>query len=243
MSRGCRHHCAFCSSGTGQRPQNYSLERIEAELDHCASLGIRNIRVSDDNIMDDPGRLEIICKLLRDRGMHWRGSLRVNNRNVGLYRMMAESGCEELSFGIESGDQRVLAALRKGTKVEHNTEAVRNAKEAGVSVVRALMMMCTPGETPETLALNKDWVLAGEPDIVSLKVFVPYPGTSIFENPGRYKCRLLHRDDYNNSSYRPDDSLPASNIELSGGMTASELTKNFLNMRSWLESLGLENRG
>lgn len=243
MSRGCRHCCAFCSSANGPAPQNYSLERIEAELDHCVSLGLQNIRVSDDNIMDDPGRLEVICKMLRDRGIRWRGSLRVNNRDVDLYRMMVQAGCEELSFGIESGDRRVLAVLRKGTTPDINTEAVRNAKAAGVKVVRALMMMCTPGERPETLELNKRWVLEADPDIVSLKVFVPYPGTDIYENPSRYKCTLLQRNDYNNSSYRPDDSLPASNIALPGVMTAQDLTENFLSMRTWLESLGVENKG
>lgn len=243
MSRGCRHHCAFCSSANGPAPQNYSLERIEAELDHCVSLGIRNIRVSDDNLMDDPGRLEVICKLLRDRDIKWRGSLRVLPNNTELYRMMALSGCRELSFGVESGDQRVLTALRKGIKVVHNTAAVRNAKDAGIPVVRALMMMATPGETSETLELNKRWVMEAQPDMVSLKVFVPYPGTDIFENPGRYHCRLLHRGDYNNSSYRPDNSVPEANIELPGVMTAGELTKNFRSMRTWLESLGLENRG
>lgn len=244
MSRGCRHRCAFCSSGSVScTPSNYSIERIELELDHCVGLGIQNIRVSDDNIMHDPGRLEKICHLFRDRGIRWRGSLRVKPSEVWMYKMMVESGCQELSFGIESGDQDVLVALRKGTKVEHNTEAVRNAKEAGIPVVRSLMMMGTPGESRSTILLNKEWVRKAEPDIVSLKIFVPYPGTDIFENPKRYKCEILATDDYNNSSYRPDDSLPAANISLPGSMSAEELTANFLEMRAWLEQRGVENRG
>lgn len=243
MSRGCRHRCAFCSSANGSQPQSYSLERIEAELDHCISLGLRNIRVSDDNIMDDPQRLKSICRLLRDRSIKWRGSLRVTNHDVELYRLMARSGCEELSFGVESGDQEVLNALRKGTKVCHNTEAVQNAKKAGIKVVRALMMMATPGESRKTLKQNKAWVRQARPDIVSLKVFVPYPGTDIFDSPAKYSCKLLHRSDHNNSSYRPDDSLPAANIYLPGKMTAEELTQQFLEMRSWLEHYGIENRG
>jgi len=244
MSRGCRYRCAFCSSGASAcAPLDYDLDRIERELDHCLSLGIRNVRVSDDNIMNDPHRLERICALFRDRGIRWRGSLRVKPSAIWMYRLMVESGCQELSFGIESGDQHVLAVLRKGTKVADNTAAVRNAKAAGVPIVRSLMMMGTPGETPATLALNKQWVAEAAPDIVSLKIFVPYPGTSIFEEPARYRCELLATGDYNNSSYRPDDSLPAANIRLPGVMTEHDLTAHFLDMRAWLEQRGVENRG
>jgi radical SAM superfamily enzyme YgiQ (UPF0313 family) len=243
-SRGCNRRCAFCESGSDDGGViYYSRERVEREFEHCLSLGIRSFRISDDNITRDNGRLEWICDLMRDGGVGWRASIRVKPNDVGMFEMMKSSGCEELSFGIESGDQAVLNVLRKGVKVQSNIDAVRNAKSGGISVVRALMMMCTPGETRETLKLNKEWVMAALPDVVSLKVFVPYPGTALYEDPDAFGFRVAMSGDYNHSAYRPDGSKPVSNIEIPGVLTREELTSRFRDMMSWIEDIGAENHG
>lgn len=254
-SRGCRYRCAFCMSGSARPPRpvqpgaeacavlDYTRDRIEAEVEHCLSLGIRALRVSDDNIINDPDRLAWLCELMRRHGIVWRGSIRVRPASRDMYALMASSGCQELSFGIESGDQAVLNKLRKGVVVEWNTEAVQLAKQGGIGVVRALMMMCTPGETARTAALNRAWVEAARPDVVSLKVFVPYPGTAIHTNPERFGVRIVGARDHNNSSYRPDGSVPESHIEIIDGMSKEQLTRQFLEMRDWLDAQGVANHG
>lgn len=242
-SRGCRYRCAFCSSGDGRKPQDYTMDRIGREVEECAALGITALRISDDNIVNDPGRMEQLCRVLHANGMAWRASIRVKPSSVELYRMMREHGCQELSFGVESGDQRVLNTLRKGTKVEHNVAAIRNAQAAGIGVTRALMMMCTPGETLATLNRNMMWYMQAKPDVVSLKVFVPYPGTAIYNNPDKFHCILEKTRDYNNSAYRPDGSEAESNISLPGVMGRSQLTKQFHQMKEWVEKQGAANYG
>jgi radical SAM superfamily enzyme YgiQ (UPF0313 family) len=245
-SRGCRYRCAFCESGgRDQRVLNYDLFRIEKEVEHCLSLGIRALRVSDDNIINDPKRLLWLCDLFRRVGVKWRASLRVRPASVEMYQMLHASGCQEVSFGVESGDQDVLDVLRKGTRVEWNTNAVKFAKEGGIPVVRALMMMATPGETEQTIERNQRWVEEAAPTMVSFKVFVPYPGTAIHANPEKFGVRLFPLTDPNNSSYRPDGSTPQSNIEIVGGAGANRevLTRRFLTMRAWLEAHGRANYG
>jgi radical SAM superfamily enzyme YgiQ (UPF0313 family) len=156
--------------------------------------------------------------------------------------MMKESGCEELSFGIESGDQSVLNLMNKGIKIANNIKAIQNAKEAGI-LTRALMMMGTPGETRETLYANMGFVELVKPDMVSLKMFVPYPGTDIYHNPKKYNCRIhLPLEEVNNSAYRPNGSEPKANID-SEKLYQLELTEQFHRMKTFLESRGVENRG
>jgi radical SAM superfamily enzyme YgiQ (UPF0313 family) len=245
-SRGCRYNCAFCTSGSEKFFEQYSIERIEKELEHCLSLGLGDIRISDDNLMNNRGRLNELCNLFKEAKIRWRGSIRVVPSSVEMYQMMKESGCEELSFGIESGDQEVLNLMNKGIKVENNVKAIRNAKEAGV-LTRALMMMGTPGETRDTLYANMSWVELAEPDMVSLKMFVPYPGTEIYYDPEKYKCKIhLPLVEVNNSAYRPDRSEPKSNIDSDtdgDGLFQEELTYQFEKMKSYLETKGIENRG
>jgi len=241
-SRGCRFKCAFCTSGSEHFFEEYLLTRIEKELEQCLSLGITSIRISDDNLIANKKRLFKLCDLLKKASVKWRGSIRTHPSNIELYCMMKESGCEELSFGVESGDESVLRLMNKGTSRKKNTNAIQNAKRAGI-FTRALLMMGTPGETVDTLGHNISWVKEAQPDMVSLKIFVPYPGTDIYIRPKKYKC-FIHwpLNTVNNSAYRPDDTQPKANIDTET-LKASELTHQFDKMRNWLEAQGLENRG
>ena len=241
-SRGCKYKCAFCTSGCEVFFQEYSLDRIEKELDSCLRLGIRNIRINDDNLMSDKIRLTKLCALFKRAGVRWRASVRVFPNYLDEYLMMKEAGCEELSFGIESGDPKILRLLNKGTSRMQNATAISNARKAGI-FSRALMMMGTPGETTDTLGLNIGWVERAKPDVVSLKMFVPYPGTEIYDNPYKYRCDIhLPLPDVNNSAYRPDNSEPCANID-SQKLYQEELTHQFLEMRDYLETKGLANHG
>jgi hypothetical protein len=91
------------------------------------------------------------------------------------------------------------------------------------------------------------WVELAEPDMVSLKMFVPYPGTEIYYDPEKYKCKIhLPLVEVNNSAYRPDRSEPKSNIDSDtdgDGLFQEELTYQFEKMKSYLETKGIENRG
>lgn len=237
-SRGCAHNCAFCSSGSNNFYQSYDLQRIESELEHCLSLGIKDIRISDDNLLGT--RLNGLCDLFKEAGVRWRGSIRTYPNDEAMYEIMMESGCEELSFGIESGDQDVLDFLNKKSTVENNTLAIQNAYKAGIPVTRALMMMCTPGETENTHTLNMKWIEEAQPTSVSLKMFVPYPGTDIYENPDKYNCVINIRD-VNNSAYRPDGSQPLPNIKLTN--SDHDMLYHFNTVRAFIEAKGKENRG
>lgn len=242
-SRGCRFKCAFCTSGSEKFFAEYNFGRIEREVESCLSLGVTNIRISDDNLIANKDRLIRLCDLFKQANIKWRGSIRTYPSDLDLYEYMKGAGCEELSFGIESGDESVLKLLNKGTSRKKNTRAVQNAKKAGI-FTRALIMMGTPGETRDTLGYNMSWVDEAKPDMVSLKIFVPYPGIDIFRNPEKYKCKIhLPLKEVNNSAYRPNGmTKPQANIDTET-LCANELTDQFMNMRCWLELRGLENRG
>jgi radical SAM superfamily enzyme YgiQ (UPF0313 family) len=237
-SRGCKYKCAFCSSGLEVFNGDYKIERIEKEIEHCLSLGIKDMRISDDNLVSDRKRLIQLCDIFRENNIRWRGSIRVMPSDLGLYKYMRESGCQELSFGIESGDQDVLDLLNKNVTVWSNIKAIQRANKAGIPVTCALLMMGTPGETEDTLKKNIKWVEEAKPKLVSLKMFVPYPGTDIYNRPEYYKCSI-DINDLNNSAYRPDKSEPRANIVIDG----IDLNKQFQIMKKYLESKGLANYG
>ncbi len=74
----------------------------------------------------------------------------------------------------------MLKLLKKGASLEQNIQAVRWAKEAGLSV-RADFIVGTPGETGESLKETLDFALKMKLDYAHFNKFVPYPGTELYE--------------------------------------------------------------
>ena len=91
---------------------------------------------------------------------------------------MREADCEQVFFGVESGCQKILDAVNKGTSVEQNRKAIKMAKEAGLFVAVSVMVGY-PGETSEMLKQTIDLLRKAEPDDAYICVATPYPGTEL----------------------------------------------------------------
>ncbi len=87
-----------------------------------------------------------------------------------------------VSFGLESGSQRLLDLMNKGSSVEGNSEFIRNAHEAGLSI-RCTMFKGFPGETAEDMEATADFLEAHSPylDRVRFNDFSLLHDTPIFK--------------------------------------------------------------
>ena len=186
-SRGCPARCSFCQQdslwGSGLRLN--SPERVLAEVDDIARVtGIRNLLFLDDTLT----ARRRICAGLRERGVLWRGWTRANlcvrPGDDAMLGMMADSGCQALCVGVESGSDRVLKALNKGTSVDVNSRAVRAVAGSGMDC-RISVMVGSPHETWEDVHQLVNFV-AGHRDHLAdwiLSSFVPLPGTPAWDDP------------------------------------------------------------
>jgi radical SAM superfamily enzyme YgiQ (UPF0313 family) len=96
------------------------------------------------------------------RGAQWIGTVHVDGRSDnglsrGELRAAVAAGMRRVSFGLESGSQKMLDAMDKGCTVERNSEFIRTAHEAGLSV-RATMFKGYPGETAEDIELTAQFL-------------------------------------------------------------------------------------
>ena len=91
---------------------------------------------------------------------------------------MREANCQQVFFGVESGCQTILDAVKKGTTVAQNEKAIRLAKDVGLFVAVSVMIGY-PGETHAMLKETIDLVKKAEPDDVYICVATPYPGTEL----------------------------------------------------------------
>lgn len=161
--RGCQWaKCRFCSdvlSVSGRSFRTRSLARVLEELrEQAARHDTRNFLFLDLKLNSYPDMLRGLAESIRQHvpGAEWIGTVHVDTRrDNGLspadLRLAASGGMRRVSFGLESGSQRLLDIMHKGSTVEGNSAFIRAAHEAGLSI-RCTMFKGYPGETAEDMA-------------------------------------------------------------------------------------------
>lgn len=128
-SRGCPYDCAFCSTHSiwERRVTNRTIASVLDEIESMRDR-VNWITFCDDNLCLQPERITELCRGLTERGLNripWMTYGRVNLMTEPMVRMMAEAGCEEIFYGIESGSNAVLARLKKKIRIEEAHEVLR----------------------------------------------------------------------------------------------------------------------
>lgn len=198
-SRGCPYPCSFCNSnimGSG-RPLRYrSASNVAAEVRQLkARYGIRHFRFQDDLFTANVRRLRELTLLLREERIVYRCFSRVTGFAETVARLLVDSGCRHVSFGVESGSPSLLArhAMNKRQSPEQITTALHHAARAGLKT-RIYLIVGFPGETPETIAETLALVKRCPWDEFMVYPLIAYPGTPIHDRPQDFGIVGIDRD-------------------------------------------------
>jgi anaerobic magnesium-protoporphyrin IX monomethyl ester cyclase len=199
-SRGCPERCAFCDSpGLWGRAVRYiPMESIVAEFRQIKRLGYDAIQFYDDILPLHKGRMLEMCDELKKHGFIWRCFFRVDimsHPNYGreFIQRMYDTGLREALVGVESGSQRMLDGIHKGTTVEQNTLVRSWCRDIGVRF-KASVILGLPGETMESMEATRKWVLDNRPDRVNICTFIPFTGTPISKSTEEARKREYGTD-------------------------------------------------
>ena len=152
-SRGCPNQCIYCAGhiNYGNTMRFRSYENVIGEIDACIEkYGINHVSIEDDTFTYKKELVTKLCAYFKKNNITWNCYARVNTVNYYLLKLMADSGCKKISFGVESGSEIILKKIKKHITISQVIEAITSAKKAGIRYIEISVIL---GSYPdETLA-------------------------------------------------------------------------------------------
>lgn len=187
-TRGCPFKCAFCKPMQnklfGTRVRRRSIPNIVDEMEQLNKIDRKKVIYFKDDTLT-------VCSFqwfrdfrneLKKRRLNikWGCNARVDTVDEEKLILMKESGCVGLSFGVESGSQKILDFYQKGTKVEQAIKAFALCHKIKLEAL-AFILIGAPIETREDLEMTYQLVRKIKPDLWFVFIATPFPGNFLHE--------------------------------------------------------------
>ena len=175
--------CRFCNGDRSVVEQKLDEKLIEDTVRSLRALvvkcGITHVYFTDAAII--PRDLLKIAELIHGE-YKWGINARADKSLTSILPQLASNGCCMLRIGFESGSQRVLNAMLKGTNIDEYNAFLSVAKQNGIRI-HAYIMFGFPGETDEDREATLRFMFNNKDKIYSysLSVFTAYSGTPIYD--------------------------------------------------------------
>lgn len=182
-SRGCPYACLYCCAAKfwKRRVRYRSPENVLEELREIASMGYTMVRFMDSTFTLNREHAMRICELMKKEGLDfsWSCETRADSLDNDLLRTLADSGCNLLCLGVDSGSQRVLDETQRKMRVAVVKAAFRKIREHGMST-RAYVTFGFPGESEKSVRETVKLLREIQPDQILLSLATAYPGTELW---------------------------------------------------------------
>lgn len=186
-SRGCTGRCTFCY----RHFPKIGINTSEFIKEHVITLhdrfGVNVLTIMDELFNISYKRMdemiscftELKCKT---PNLYFRVSAaRVDVVDVELLKKLKAAGCFQFTYGLESGSDKMLNAMKKRTNVQQNRNAVHAVRDAGLHCVPQFCIGL-PGETKDTLKETFNFIKSIDFwSYLSIHKANAYPGSEIYE--------------------------------------------------------------
>lgn len=198
-SRGCPYRCNWCAKPIyGDSFSVRSAWSVAEEMRRLKyDFGAEHLWFADDIFgLRAKWVHELAVEVERlNAAVPFKMQSRVDLMTVDTARALRRAGCAEVWLGVESGSQKILDAMDKGTRVEQIAKARDNLRNEGIRACYFLQFGYQ-GETWEDIQKTVKLVQATRPDDVGVSVSYPLPGTKFFN---RVQAQLGDKTNWSDS--------------------------------------------
>jgi radical SAM superfamily enzyme YgiQ (UPF0313 family) len=235
-SRGCPFRCNWCAkpiygdSFAVRSPRNVAEEMRRLKYD----LGAEHLWFADDIFGLHPSWVREFAEEVErvNAAVPFKIQSRVDLMTPNNVRALRRAGCAEAWMGAESGSQKILDAMDKGTRVEQIAKARDNLKTQGIRACYFLQFGY-PGETWEDIQKTVDLVRFTRPDDIGVSVSYPLPGTRFFDRvhaqlgektnwSDSEDLSMMFRGAYTDEFYHALHDALHAEVDLSNSLSAKE---------------------
>jgi radical SAM superfamily enzyme YgiQ (UPF0313 family) len=206
VGRGCPFRCSYCVSNKmaeGKFRQRSVESVIKIVRTVIAEFGAKKLRFEHDLLtLNRKWILDLCDALIQEKLVKpWSCFSRIDTVDDEILSKMAEAGCDEIFYGVETGSQRMQRILNKKLKLDKAPEVVRKSCELGI-LATCGFIMGFPQERMEdvaqTVLLMLELYFAGDRDQVELhlRLLVPFPGSPLYEQYGNSLAVDQHLSDF-----------------------------------------------
>ncbi|WP_394747364.1 B12-binding domain-containing radical SAM protein [Spongiimicrobium salis] len=201
-TRGCPYKCNWCAKPIyGNRYNSHSPSYIVQHIKLLQErFGVKRFWMCDDIFGLKPNWVQEFRDELKKEKINIkyyiqsRADLLLKEDNIDA---LAASGLQEVWIGAESGSQKILDAMDKGTKIEQIYEATRLLKKKNIRIAFFIQFGYL-GETKEDIAKTITMIKELLPDNIGISVSYPLPGTKFYDkvkNDLKLKTNWTDSDD------------------------------------------------
>lgn len=181
-SRSCPFKCTFCFHPSGDRYRKRSLDNIFQEIDMLREkYPFQVLSVSDELFAPKRDRVIEFCQRIAPYKLQWAVQLRVCDVDEELLKMMKDSGCISISYGIESADNKILTSMIKKITLDQINKALKLTHEIGIDIQGGLIFG-DAAETRESVRNSLKWYDEHPHYALDLNMIHIFPGTLLYRN-------------------------------------------------------------
>jgi len=195
LTRGCTGKCNFCGSPMfwGSTVKSHSVAYFVDQLELLYNKGVSFFYFSDDTFTFNKKNVIEICKKILEKNLRigWVAISRVNYISEEVIYWMRKAGCIQISYGVESGSEKIRKHLNKKISTQQIEKAFAITSEYGI-LPRAYFIYGCPGECPETIQETIDLIRKIKPMVIHFFILSVFPGTGLY---AEFKNKFKITDD------------------------------------------------
>lgn len=197
-SRSCPFNCTFCFHPLGRKYRQRTMDHVFKEIDYLVNrYQINTLGIIDELFSYNPERVKEFCARIKKYGISWMCQLRVSDVNEEMLEMMKDSGCYQISYGLESMSQEVLNSMKKRITREQIEKALELTYKMQINI-QGNFIFGDRAETLQSVRETLEWWIKNRKYRVNLSHVIAFPGTELYRyavETGRIKNEVKFLED------------------------------------------------
>ncbi|SHK00143.1 Radical SAM superfamily enzyme YgiQ, UPF0313 family [Geosporobacter subterraneus DSM 17957] len=196
--RGCPNSCSFCSVYCLYKNKylKREIQEVVRDIGQVKALGFNKFLLLDDNIVSDRKYLMELCREIKALDMEWTSQCSITiGEDPELLKLVAESGCTALSFGLESISAESLQCMDKAwARPAKYASLIKNIQEAGIDISTE-MVVGADGDTLQSIKETARFIEENKVVVPRFYILTPIPGTKYYDQM-KAANRICNEDMY-----------------------------------------------